>query len=81
MADGKGTSGCNQRGREIWPNRKGLSSFYALRKVARGPFGRHIVDHQPARTAIPPSQLECDACGGVLRSGRDGPGAAPEASN
>ena len=36
MADGKGTSGCNQRGREIWPNRKGLSSFYALRRVATG---------------------------------------------
>ena len=36
MADGKGTSGCNQRGREIWRNRKGLSSFYALRRVATG---------------------------------------------
>jgi hypothetical protein len=36
MADGKGTSGWNQRGREIWPNRKDLSSFYALRGVATG---------------------------------------------
>jgi hypothetical protein len=36
MADAKGMSGCNQRRREIWPNRKVHSRFHALRKVATG---------------------------------------------
>ena len=47
---------------------KGPLQLLRIEKGGYGPFGRHIVDHRPARTAIPPSQLECDACGGVLRS-------------
>ena len=68
MADAKGMSGCNQRRREDLAESKGPLQLSRIEKGGYGPFGRHFVDDWPARTAIPRSPLDCDACGGVLRS-------------